>query len=277
MKGTSLGVEDLSADSIGQFQEQILAWYDTFKRDLPWRGDPDPYHILVSEIMLQQTGVERVIPKYLAFLDRFPSLRSLADASLADVLRQWQGLGYNRRALNLQQAARTVVERFGGEIPRTLVDLESLPGIGKYTARAVASFAFGMQVPVVDTNVRRVLSSLIGRALSDRETWDLAEKVLPEGRAADWNSALMDYGALVKKSVPRPVAIKSEPFTSTNRFWRGRIVDALRGHAVLSMRALLDVLPEVNRDEERVRRLVVTLHDEGLVRYDIVGDKVSLP
>lgn len=272
-----LGVEDVSGESIGQFQEHILAWYDTFKRDLPWRGDPDPYHILVSEIMLQQTGVERVIPKYLAFLDRFPSLQSLADASLADVLRQWKGLGYNRRALNLQRAARTIVERLGGEVPRTLDDLESLPGIGKYTARAVASFAFGMQVPVVDTNVRRVLSSLVGRELTDRETWDLAEKVLPEGRSADWNSALMDYGALVKTSSPRPAATKSEPFTRSNRFWRGRIVDALRGHTVLSMRALIDALPEPNRDEERVRRLVVILHDEGLVRYDAVGDEVSLP
>lgn len=277
MNSKGLGVEDITDESIAQFQDQILAWYDDFRRDLPWRGDTDAYHILVSEIMLQQTGVERVIPKYLAFLDRFPSLQSLANASLADVLRQWQGLGYNRRALNLQRAAHAVVQRFGGEIPRMLDDLESLPGIGKYTARAVASFAFGRQVPVVDTNVRRVLSDLMGRELTDRETWDLAEKVLPEGRAADWNSALMDYGALVKKSAPRSVVTKSEPFTSTNRFWRGRIVDALRRHTALSMRALLDVLPEVNRDEERVRRLVVALHDEGLVRYDIDGDRVGLP
>src|SRR5947209_5826535 len=130
------------------FQRQILDWYDTFKRNLPWRGDPDPYHILVSEIMLQQTQVDRVIQKYLAFLQRFPTLAHLATASTADVLRQWQGLGYNRRALNLKRAAEAVVQNYGGEMPRTVEALEGLPGIGKYTARAVASFAFGLQVPV---------------------------------------------------------------------------------------------------------------------------------
>ncbi len=148
------------AEAIRAFQDHILTWYDTFKRDLPWRGDPDPYHILVSEVMLQQTQVDRVIPKYLAFLERFPTLQSLADASVADVLREWRGLGYNRRALNLKRAAESTVERFGGKLPGTVSELESLPGIGRYTARAVASFAFGVQVPVVDTNVRRVLSDL---------------------------------------------------------------------------------------------------------------------
>src|SRR5579872_4755747 len=193
-----MGADDPVQDDAGAiraFQQHILSWYDTFKRDLPWRGDPDPYHILVSEIMLQQTGIARVIPKYLAFLERFPTLNALAGASTADVLRQWHGLGYNRRALNLKRAAEAAVERFGGQLPHTVEELESLPGIGKYTARAVASFAFNLQVPVVDTNVRRVLSAFAGRELSERETWDLAERVLPTGRAADWNQALMDYGA----------------------------------------------------------------------------------
>src|SRR5205823_1483180 len=112
--------------------------------------------------------------------------------STPDVLRAWQGLGYNRRALNLKLAAEAAVARFG-ELPRTVKELESLPGIGRYTARAVASFAFNVQVPVVDTNVRRVLADFVGRELADRETWELAERVLPAGRAADWNQALMDY------------------------------------------------------------------------------------
>jgi len=267
----------LDDGAIAQLQQHILSWYDTFKRDLPWRGDPDPYHILVSEIMLQQTQVDRVIPKYLAFLDRFPSLKDLATASIADVLRQWQGLGYNRRALNLKRAAEATVRDHGGRLPGTVHDLETLPGIGKYTAHAVASFAFGLQVPVVDTNVRRVLSNFVGRELTDRETWKLAERLLPEGRAADWNQALMDYGALVKRATPRRSGKPTEPFASTNRFWRGRIVDALRAHHSLALSELLEALPYPNRDEARVRGLVLTLHEEGMVEYDIGRDEVGLP
>jgi A/G-specific adenine glycosylase len=226
---------------------------------------------------IQQTQVDRVVPKYLAFLERFPTLQLLADASTADVIKEWQGLGYNRRALNLKRAAEAAMERFGGQLPASVEELESLPGIGKYTARAVASFAFGMQVPVVDTNVRRVLSDWVGRELSDRETWDLAHRVLPEGRAADWNSALMDYGALVKKATPKRRAKPPEPFATTNRFWRGRIVDALREHGSLSMDSLLEALPYPNRDEERVRGLVLALREEGMVTYDAEGDAVELP
>jgi A/G-specific adenine glycosylase len=262
---------------IPAFQDQILTWYDTFKRDLPWRGDPDPYHILVNEIMLQQTQVDRVIPKYLAFLERFPTLQSLAEASVADVVRQWQGLGYNRRALNLKRAAETACRDHGCRLPETVEELERFPGIGKYTARAIASFAFGLQVPVVDTNVRRILSGFVGRDLTDRETWELAERLLPAGRAADWNQALMDYGALVKKATPRRTGKPTEPFATTNRFWRGRIVDALRDSGRLSMDGLLDALPYSNRDDERVRGLVRTLHEEGLVQYDVALDAVELP
>lgn len=259
------------------FQREILAWYDTFKRDLPWRGDTDPYHILVSEVMLQQTQVDRVIPKYLAFLARFSSLQSLAAASVADVLREWQGLGYNRRALNLKRAAEAAVRDHGGTLPATVETLETLPGIGRYTARAVASFAFGIQVPVVDTNVRRVLGGFAGRDLSDRETWELAERLLPAGRAADWNQALMDYGALVYRAKPKRTGKRSEPFEHTNRFWRGRIVDALRHHPALSLDSLLEALPYPDVEEGRVRGLVRVLHEEGMIEYDADADSVSLP
>ena len=270
----SFALED---DAIAQFQQHILSWYDTFRRDLPWRGDPNPYHVLVSEVMLQQTQVDRVIPKYLAFLERFPSLEDLAAASTADVLRQWQGLGYNRRALNLKRAAEAAMREHGGQLPGTVDELETLPGIGKYTARAVASFAFGRQVPVVDTNVQRVLSDFVGRNLTDRETWRLAERVLPEGRAADWNQALMDYGALVKRATPRRSGGPPEPFASTNRFWRGRIVEVLVRNHSLPLPELLEALPYPNRDEERVRGLVLALHEEGMVEYDVGRDEVALP
>jgi A/G-specific adenine glycosylase len=267
----------VDAETVRSFQEQILGWYGAFGRNLPWRGDPDPYHILVSEVMLQQTQVDRVIPKYLAFLGRFPTVVSLAEASTADVIREWQGLGYNRRAVNLKRVAEGCVVRFGGRLPPAVEELESLPGIGKYTARAVASFAFGVQVPVVDTNVRRVLAGFAGRELSERETWELAEVMLPEGRAAEWNQALMDYGALVKKATPRKTGQKPEPFGSSNRFWRGRIVDALREHRSLSVDGLMEALPYPNRDEARVRGLVLALHEEGMVEYDAGRDEVGLP
>lgn len=259
------------------FRRQILDWYETHRRDLPWRGDPDPYHVLVSEVMLQQTQVPRVLPKYLEFLERFPTLQSLAAASTADALRAWQGLGYNRRALNLKRAAETVVRQHDGQLPHTVEELERLPGIGRYTARAVACFAFGLQVPVIDTNVRRVLSGLAGRKLTEGEAEALAHELLPPGRAADWNQALMDYGALVYKPTPRRTSKTQEPFERTNRFWRGRIVDALRQHDSLSLRALLEALPYPDRDELRVRGLVRTLHEEGMVHYDAQGDEVSLP
>jgi A/G-specific adenine glycosylase len=259
------------------FQRQILEWYDAFRRDLPWRDNPDPYHVLVSEIMLQQTQVDRVIPSYHAFLERFPTLEALAGAATADVIRQWQGMGYNRRAVNLKRLAETVVQQHGGRIPSSVQELERLPGIGRYTAHAVACFAFGAQVPVVDTNIRRILSSLAGRELSEKETWELAEQILPPGRASDWNQALMDYGALVLKASPKRIGKRQEPFATTNRFWRGRIIDALREHGRVSMDALLDALPYPNRDETRVRGLVHALHEEGMVAYDADEDSVNLP
>ncbi|GAC1399603.1 MAG: A/G-specific adenine glycosylase [Chloroflexota bacterium] len=262
---------------IADFQASILEWFEVYGRELPWRGDPDPYHVLLSEVMLQQTSVARVVPKYHGFLSRFPTLASLAGASTGDVLRAWQGLGYNRRALNLKRAAEATVNHHGGMLPGTVKELEGLPGIGKYTARAVASFAFGLQVPVVDTNVRRVLSNWAGEELSDRDSWALAARVLPIGRAADWNAALMDYGALVQKAIPRRRGERGEPFTSSNRFWRGRIVDALREHSALPVAALIEALPYPNRDEVRIRTLVHTLHEEGMAVYNVSEDSVSLP
>jgi A/G-specific adenine glycosylase len=267
----------LQSLDLPSFQRQILGWYAVHRRDLPWRGDPDPYHILVSEVMLQQTSVQRVLSKYPAFLERFPTIAALSRASTADVLRAWEGMGYNRRALNLKRAAETVCRDHGGVLPSTVEELERLPGIGRYTARAVACFAFGADVPVVDTNVRRVLSGFAGRDLSEREVEALAQQVLPAGRASEWNQALMDYGALVYRAKRGSGRSAPEPFATSNRFWRGRIVDALRAHPTLSLPALLDALPPERRDEMRVRGLVRALHEEGLVHYDADADEVELP
>lgn len=180
----------------------LLGWYDREQRSLPWRGETDPYRVLVSEVMLQQTRVETVRRYYEPWLDRFPDVATLADADEDAVLKAWEGLGYYRRARNLQRTARVVRERPGGSLPGTYDDLRDLPGIGEYTAGAVASIAFGEAVPAVDGNVRRVLSRLHDEA-DPRPAWlreRAAELVDPE-RPGDWNQALMELGATV--CVPR--------------------------------------------------------------------------
>ena len=190
---------DIAEEAVAEVQAALLSWFDATGRRLPWRETADGYAILVSEVMLQQTQVDRVIPVYHAFLRRFPTFESLADAPAGEVIRAWAGMGYNRRALNLQRAAQAVVERHGGALPTDPKALRSLPGVGEYTANALACFAQGRQVAVVDTNVRRVLGRVFHwpSTPTDREVAATAERVLPEGKAWAWNQALMDLGATV--------------------------------------------------------------------------------
>ncbi len=242
----------------------LLRWYKRQGRTLPWRqpvqqaGDiSNPYRILVSEVMLQQTQVSRVLMKYPEFLRRFPSLRSLAQARQRDVVFAWQGMGYNNRAVRLHRFAQTVIRHHGGRIPSTFEALIALPGIGRYTANALLSSAFGKPVAIVDVNVQRVLSRLFRRMTSfnallpANEVWKLAEKILPRRKAYDWNQALMDLGASVctargPKCIECPVArycssrssMATEPASRKkreagldgipNRMYRGRIIEQLR-------------------------------------------------
>ena len=187
------------------FKRRLLKWFRSLGRDLPWRHTRDPYRILVSEVMLQQTQVARVEDFYRQFLARFPTIHALADASPSAVRDAWDGLGYYRRADNLSRLARIVVERYDGTIPDDLDSLEALPGIGRYTAGAVASFAYEKRVPAIDTNVARVLSRVFPRAAgrhlsrsAAQRRWDLARRLLPRRRRSAWefNQALMDLGAL---------------------------------------------------------------------------------
>jgi A/G-specific adenine glycosylase len=182
----------------------LLAWYDANGRDLPWRRTRDPYHILVSEVMLQQTPVSRVLPKYDEWLRRFPTARKLADADREEVETAWRPLGYNDRARRLHDIARCVVRE--GEMPRSLEGLLALDGVGQYTARAVMLFAYEKRVAVLDTNVARVLARVFGvgsheggppRGADARSLWELAEAVLPRARVYDFTQALMDLGATV--------------------------------------------------------------------------------
>lgn len=185
------------------FAEKLLAWYAVHARELPWRGHPDPYAVWVSEIMLQQTRVETVIPYFHRWMERFPTVAALADASEQDVLQAWEGLGYYSRARNLHRAARAVMEQYGGSLPTDRAQLEKLPGIGKYTAGAVASIAFGQDAAALDGNIRRVLARVFNVTLparsngGEKRLWELARQTLPPGRAGDYNQALMDLGATI--------------------------------------------------------------------------------
>lgn len=185
------------------FRRKLLDWYRVHGRELPWRRTRDPYAIMVSELMLQQTQVATVIPYYIEWLRRFPDVRALAAASESDVLHAWQGLGYYSRARNLHAAAKTIVEKHGGIFPRSPAELQKLPGLGRYTANAVATFAFDVAVPIVEANTARLFARLLNLQIridsgAGRERlWDFASSLLLKKNAASHNSALMDLGALV--------------------------------------------------------------------------------
>ncbi|MCE2710028.1 MAG: A/G-specific adenine glycosylase [Ilumatobacteraceae bacterium] len=179
------------------FVETLLTWGMPRLRDLPWRNTRDPWAVLVSEVMAQQTQVSRVIPKYLAFMREYPTPTACADAPLANLLTLWSGLGYPRRCKNLHDAARAMVQSHHGEVPRNLDELLALPGVGPYTARAVLAFAAAQDVAVVDTNVARVLARVTNQPLTARASQDLADHVLPRGQSWEWNQVLMDFGAQV--------------------------------------------------------------------------------
>jgi A/G-specific adenine glycosylase len=253
-----------------EIRAALLDWFARSGRDLPWRRTRDPYRIMVSELMLQQTQVDRVIPKYHAFLATFPTLEALAAAPTAEVIRAWSGLGYNRRAVNMQRTARAVLEEHGGQFPRDVVALLKLPGIGPYTAGAIACFAFEQDVAFMDTNIRRVVQRLfVGPEASvpagEARLVELAEAAIPAGQGWAWNQAIMELGALIctagsptcwrcpvragcrayaawraadeqvfadGQAAPtrqRRVAERREaPYAGSNRYYRGRVVEALR-------------------------------------------------
>lgn len=185
------------AAAAGEPGYDLLGWWEAERRDLPWRATRDPWAVLVSELMLQQTQVARVEPRWHRFLERFPTPAACAAAGVGAVVEEWAGLGYNRRAVSLHGCAVAVIEHHGGRFPDGLDELLALPGIGPYTARAVLAFAFERDVAVVDTNVGRILARTAGRTLGGREAQALADSLVPEGEGWAWNQAMLDLGATV--------------------------------------------------------------------------------
>lgn len=179
------------------FRARLLRWYDAHRRELPWRGTRDPYRIWVSEIMLQQTRVNAVLGHYRRFLESYPNVKELATAEEADVLAAWSGLGYYRRARMMRSAAQIVVAEHGGKFPASATELQQLPGIGRYTAAAIASMAHDEPRAVVDGNVERVVGRIAGKTLPQKSLWDLVQSVITEKRPGDFNQAMMELGAMV--------------------------------------------------------------------------------
>lgn len=273
----------------------VLAWGVPRLRDLPWRRTREPWAVLVSEVMLQQTQVARVIPRWRAFLDRFPTPAICASAPLGDVLREWQGLGYPRRARNLHATARRVTEL--GAFPRDLDGLLALPGIGPYTARALLAFAFEEDAAVVDTNIARVYARVAGERLTSKRVQAMADDALPIGDAWVWNQCLMDLGAvLCRPAKPACDACPLVPtcawhnssrddpavgsgrvsgrqprFDGSDRQARGRLMRALVAGPV----ARTDVARIMDRDESVAGRLIEALIADGLCHE--TGATLTLP
>ncbi|MDW8271849.1 MAG: A/G-specific adenine glycosylase [Bacteroidota bacterium] len=288
-------------------RQRLRRWFAAHRRDLPWRRVPrQPYHVLVAEIMLQQTQVWRVEPAFERFIERFPTIAALAAAPRAEVLRAWQGLGYNRRAVFLHECATVVCQQYNGVIPPDYAQLRSLPGVGDYTARAILAFAYEQDVAVVDVNVHRVLSRFFELQATEADLLPLptvhrlAAELLPRGGARWWNEALMDLGSLVcvrrsprcaacplarccasaNSMQPAPRRQRQEPTYRglPRRLWRGKLVELLRQRPVWTLQEIACALfgTPTSADLEWLEALALGLHRDGLVSFRQDG-RVGLP
>lgn len=261
----------------GAFQRTILGFYRDNKRPFAWRATRDPYKILVSEVMLQQTQTSRVEERYPIFLRKFPTIEALAGASQVEVLRAWEGLGYYRRARNLHRAAIAVCEQHGGRIPKAFADLVALPGLGHYTAAAVSVFAFNTPTAMIETNIRSVyLYAFCGRRreVSDRELMKLINDTMDHERCREWFYALMDFGVALKRARPGINTrsrhhVKQSTFQGSDRQIAARVLKTIVG----SKRsiAVAELVGLLGADPERVQKAVDRLAREGLIRRGRAG------
>ncbi len=290
----------MTNQNVENFQKFILNWHARYGRhDLPWRTNYDPYHILVSEVMLQQTQVGRVIPKFTNFLQLFPDFASLANASPSEIITAWQGLGYNRRGLFLQKTAQAIVANHQGSMPKTLPELLNLPGVGPYTASAIMAFAFNQPVTVIETNIRSIFlyhffadgitdeieSKTAGSAktdinhkISDSDLIPLITKTIYTKNPRLWYSALMDYGSYLKSVMPNPSRkskqhVKQSKFVGSFRQLRGSILRSLteRDHSFLT---LAESVPSIF-DQNKVQLALDQLVKEGFISVRTTTAKKS--
>lgn len=260
------------------FREYILDWYKQYGRThLPWRRNYDPYNVLVSELMLQQTQVERVIPKYLSFMAQFPNSKTLAKASLKDVLISWQGLGYNRRAKYLHKTAQAVEEN-GGVFPTEYDLLLNLPGVGPYTASAITAFSYNKPIRIIETNIRTVFLYHFfpnQQNITDKEIFPLIDEALDKEQPRIWYSALMDYGSTLKKILPNPSRqskhyTKQSSFKGSLRQTRGEILRILSSANQISQTKLFSKLKSEEKNHlialEQLIKDELVLNDSGVIK-----------
>lgn len=258
-------------NTLEKFNCKIIDYYTFQARVFPWRETRDPYKILVSEIMLQQTQVERVISKYEQFIIRFPELFSLAEADLQSVLQAWQGLGYNRRAVALRETAKRVISDYAGELPRTAHELIQLPGIGSATAGAILAFAYDIPTAFIETNIRRVFIHFFfpGREnVKDSEILPLVEETLDRKDPRQWYYALMDYGTMLKNKIPNPNRrsahyARQSPLEGSDRQIRSKILKALLSLGPMEEQELIR---ETGQDPDRVLRILKGMEAEGFLK-----------
>lgn len=264
---------------IKRFRAMIFFWWKTHRRDLPWRHTCDPYKILVSEIMLQQTQVSRGLPKYLEFISIFPTVQVLSKASPGDVLRVWKGMGYNRRALYLQSCAKQIVNEYNGVFPHNEQQLTSLPGVGTYTARAVLVFAYKKDIAMVDTNIRQIITHFFFKDMKQPEKiiQEAADRLVPKGKSWEWHQALMDYGALelVREKVGERKK-KQIPFNETNRFFRGRVMDLMREKSYRENVLIITMVKKYKKDASFINTILQSLLKDGLISRSKT-DIITLP
>jgi A/G-specific adenine glycosylase len=278
--GPQFSSDDSSSTGISAFRQMVLSHYKQYGRDMAWRNTTDPYQILVSEIMLQQTQVERVTIKFPEFIHAFPDFASLAATSLANVLTVWQGLGYNRRAIALQKCAIRIMNEYGGNLPADVDVLATFPGIGRATASSIAAFAFNMPVVFIETNIRRVFIHFFFSetdTVSDAEILPLVEQALYHENPRIWYWALMDLGSALKKTVPNPNRrsvhyTKQSPFEGSDRNIRGIIIRILLAEPGMSEKKFLGIRDD---DPARIKKILSALETEGFILRH--NDRFFLP
>jgi len=252
-------------ERIQEFQKKVFSFYQKNKRELPWRKTTDPYKILLSELMLQQTQVNRVILYYEKWIARWPAIDALASATLAEVLQEWMGLGYNTRAINLHKAARKIVTEFDNDVLEAMKQYTEIPGVGRYTSQAVQIFSTNADLVTVDTNIRRIFIKEfhLPEKVSNKELWGFAEQCLPKGRSREWHNALMDYGALhltAQKTGIKPKTQQSR-FEGSDRQIRARILRYLLKETM----SLSELEKTFGIEQMRLRRILNKMVTEKII------------
>ena len=269
--GPQFSLTDSSSPGILAFRQMVLSHYEQYGRDMAWRNTTDPYQILVSEIMLQQTQVERVNSKFPEFIRAFPDFAALAAAPLGNVLTVWQGMGYNRRAIALQKCAIRVMTEYNGILPPDVDILATFPGIGRATASSIAAFAFNMPVVFIETNIRRVFIHFFFSGtdrVSDRDILPLVKKALLRKNPRVWYWALMDLGSALKKTVPNPNRrsvhyTRQSAFDGSDRKIRGALLKIVLKDHFLEEEEIIARVPE---DRQRTKRILCDLEEEGFIQ-----------